>query len=620
MNKKVVGIVCVASALFALHGDMTIFADDGTQFSIDVSEATLQFTVPNSASIELSPTSSSAMFGSANVTVNVATNNATGYRILMTASTTDLVHGSMSNTVIPTLSSQASEVSFPANAWGYKVAGDVYAPVLTSNAPSSWIIENPTNGSNHVMTLAAKVDGAKPAGIYTNTLTFQAVANPNVPKDTVIFNGNGADSGSMESQVVWQDEQTKLNANSFSKNGYVFNGWNTYADGGGVGYGDEDSFVSVISASAKNVTLYAQWICNRSVNTCDGVPSVSGESGSGGYVAGRTLQRAFEEAYLYNHGNFDGHKGMYVPVKDNQGNILDYFEATEQSDYNGMASTDLRFAIQDASLLVDGDNVCNRTTVIGSEAYVLDLRDFTSYHIVKAADGRCWMQDNLALDPTISTVKAKINPDTTNASQVAINNYLTSSGNAPYTGWTTEAVSYETTTSFDDKPRIKVSYKDVVPVESDPLRDSARAGNWKVGVYYNFCAASVGTYCYGYGQGVDPNPDSLLDLENDICPAGWRLPTGGGFGTGSEFIGLVNAYPGIDINTTYYERLREALHIPLSGYYGYNMQFYLSQYADFWSATYKYVYSMYELHFTTSQVLSADSGRYSLISIRCIAK
>ena len=55
-------------------------------------------------------------------------------------------------------------------------------------------------------------------------------------------------------QTVPYGESATLNANSFTRTGYTFSGWNTNADGSGTAYGDGAS----ISPSS-NVTLYAQW-------------------------------------------------------------------------------------------------------------------------------------------------------------------------------------------------------------------------------------------------------------------------------------------------------------------------------------------------------------------------
>ena len=58
------------------------------------------------------------------------------------------------------------------------------------------------------------------------------------------------------------------------------------------------------------------------------------------------------------------------------------------------------------------------------------------------------------------------------------------------------------------------------------------AGSNKVGVYYNYCAASAGSYCYDESKGTG-------NASYDLCPAGWRMPTSGSSG---EYKALYTAY------------------------------------------------------------------------------
>ena len=160
-----------------------------------------------------------------------------------------------------------------------------------------------------------------------------------------------------------------------------------------------------------------------------------------------------------------------------------------------------------------------------NQPFVLtDSRDGTSYHVAKLENGKCWLLDNLALDPTDPTVAANMNETNTNASAAAISNYLNGGNPNNTTGWSSTPVA-DVDTDFSVggyiAPRINNASKDVLVTGYGP---AATDGQSKVGIYYNFCAASVGTYCYEENQGVDV-PDTLIDAPEDICPAGWRMPT-----------------------------------------------------------------------------------------------
>ena len=257
---------------------------------------------------------------------------------------------------------------------------------------------------------------------------------------------------------------------------------------------------------------------------------------------------------------------------------------------------------------------------------VVDARDNTIYHVGKMLDGRCWMQDNLALDPTQSSAQANLTPSTTNATQAAITNYLNGGNPDGNAGWATTAVSYETSSSVYNQPRINVDSKDIIPQGDDPLASTAQAEGWKVGVYYNYCAASIGTYCYAGGSGVDTDATSAIDVKNDICPANWRMPTGYSYDAttrpdGGEYQALYNAYPAISGGDSQYTRFRKAFRLPLSGLFYNGSPGGQGSYAYVWSSTFGVSYSMYNLNAITSDIgPQGYSYRYYGQSVRCVAK
>ncbi len=75
----------------------------------------------------------------------------------------------------------------------------------------------------------------------------------------VTFDGNGSTEnpveGETETVVASPGTELTLTKNAFTREGYLFNGWNTQADGSGTVYED----CSKLTADT-NVTLYAQWI------------------------------------------------------------------------------------------------------------------------------------------------------------------------------------------------------------------------------------------------------------------------------------------------------------------------------------------------------------------------
>ena len=81
---------------------------------------------------------------------------------------------------------------------------------------------------------------------------------------TVTFDANGG-SGTMEPmQLTYGGEWTALTANTFTRSGYGFNGWNTKADGSGTAYSDEGWVKNLTTETS--IVLYAQW--GKDIATC----------------------------------------------------------------------------------------------------------------------------------------------------------------------------------------------------------------------------------------------------------------------------------------------------------------------------------------------------------------
>ena len=406
------------------------------EFSIDVSAAALQLTVPENVNIVLQPTSSAAVFDSRNLTFNVATNNPTGYVVTMSVPQTAMPHSSLASITLPTLDSSTTEANFPANKWGYKTTGN-YTPVALTNTDPAWNGEGATNGTDHIVTLAAKVDGSQPAGIYTNTLTFNAVANPNLPKDTIVFNANDVNAtGSMTNQTVYQGSSITLNQNSFILDGYEFAGWNTESNGTGTSYANGGIYTPDVNIpTTKTVTLYAQW---------ESLPPVG------------SVNRAFLDEGKPKT-TIDGNK--YYSMQDMSAGICDLIDEEQRGQ-------------------------------------VLDSRDNTVYNIGKMADGNCWLLDNLKLDLTIAEVKSALDSTNTNASDESIG-YLLNGGGTSSDNYATKGITeWAYPQTQYDKPKTYVTGKNST-YSSDTL-EAARG--WQYGVLYNYCAASAGTYCFGSGE------------------------------------------------------------------------------------------------------------------------
>lgn len=93
---------------------------------------------------------------------------------------------------------------------------------------------------------------------YENGATVTLYAQWSANKYIVVFNANGG-TGKMEDQEMIYDKATALRANTFTRVGYRFNGWNTRADGTGTTYADKATVKNLAEKAESRVILYARW-------------------------------------------------------------------------------------------------------------------------------------------------------------------------------------------------------------------------------------------------------------------------------------------------------------------------------------------------------------------------
>lgn len=243
------------------------------------------------------------------------------------------------------------------------------------------------------------------------------------------------------------------------------------------------------------------------------------------------------------------------------------------------------------------------TKDVGDTFYLYDNRDNKVYLIGKLADNKYWMLENLALDPnTITTLLTSANTNMPasddpaySASFVAAFNDKSIIKNSDFSSYTV--------------PMINVASKNTKQQLAMLGDASATAEKTEpVGVYYNYCAATVGTYCYDSSSGVDV-ANTITDAPYDICPKGWRLPTGGASG---EFHALRNKYSN---NTDYVDALRT----PLSGTFVDSSAANQGDGGRFWSSTYYSASAVYRLEVSSTDVKPQSStSRYFGFSVRCV--
>lgn len=77
---------------------------------------------------------------------------------------------------------------------------------------------------------------------------------------TIIYDGNGATAGTMDTQTCMIDGFTfSLSKNAYTRENYTFTGWNTMSDGSGTFYRDEAKIYPLTETDQAEITLYAMW-------------------------------------------------------------------------------------------------------------------------------------------------------------------------------------------------------------------------------------------------------------------------------------------------------------------------------------------------------------------------
>ena len=229
----------------------------------------------------------------------------------------------------------------------------------------------------------------------------------------------------------------------------------------------------------------------------------------------------------------------------------------------------------------DLNNAVCGTIAIGQNGTTIDVRDNNTYMVAKLKDGHCWMLENLRLDPTNPTTASNMSEANTNAPAAAIYNFLNGGNSGNIDGWSSVAVAdvdgtYNDTFESDTtKPRINNASIDTLVTGYGPASVNGQA---KVGVYYNSCAATIGTYCYAYGNA----PSSFTNTSYSLCPANWRLPT-----TGSEKGEFYQLYSHYDttMDATDAASLQYNFSAALSGHYEYYYALNQNSWGDWLSST-----------------------------------
>ena len=584
--------------------------------------------------------------------------------------TTDGVNASIETLPASTPSTLGyDESTFVENKWGYRIANSSINPsLITTNyfpfASGSTILENTTSTNEDKATLsfASKINYNLPAGSYATELIMNATANPIVydieywdllgisSTDPTMKNDAGLTWNNPTSGTAKEASYTKIGTQASTTN-----------TGASITIDPKDlTSGSPITNPTRHTYTFAGWCLdttnptNRAVNN---TVTADQDSNNGNKVTAYHNPSTVCNGTIYQTGD-------YLPLTPNNTNNINLYAIWTPTTFE-QAGVNTNDTMQTMTAAKCEATTPNQFTTMTDSRNLDDINK--TYTIIKLMDGNCWMADNLDLNLNNASVRTALKGTdetgaNTNAPKAALN-ALRSGGGSDSNGyaqaqWANGAADWTTTNSLiyglvnrngRCDPAKNSSYQCLSPYQGTagsttdgnytydtvidnygtaPASGSSGVativydfgpGGYRIGTYYNYCAASAGSYCYSSSYAGNANATS------DICPKGWKIPSGqnetilGSYAYLRKRIGdTITTTPNSATNLL---SVQTMLSNPVSGSYNSGTAYSQGAQGNFWSSTYNRADVMYVLYIGGTIVSPSYAfHRYTGASIRCIAQ
>ena len=471
------------------------------------------------------------------------------------------------------------------------------------------------SAANSAYNLWVRAAGVNMTANNTSKLRGQTVRC--VAKDVIDITGNvhyegNGGTGTMADQTNVNFANAVASSNQFTRANYRFTGWNTSANGSGVAVsegGALDTAATTLHLSdGDTMTLYAMWQpIYRVVYAGNGA-----DAGSMASVTQEDVTSSFNliaSNYSKNGYGFAGwsadanagtkllnHESVTVYGPNQVVKLDNTF--TSNADANNQITLYAVWLLADTTDTMQSFSSTRCATMNPGEYLALrDERDNDVYAVSKLADGHCWMTENLRLNPSTTTFTA-------------------ANTNDPTANFVSEApLSQDSTTLCNTDSSACI---DQVLFNANNINRSLTAtpntnntSSWySYGIMYGWYTATAGNGDYAMPSG---------NVAGDICPAGWRLPTGG---TSGEFVGLVNAVGGSTDTAKNNNLLAFPNNFIYSGDYNYNISGGRGTYGRYWSATPNGQVKAFRLGVASTQGATPAGtwNKWDAFAVRCIVK
>ncbi|MBQ1373527.1 hypothetical protein IIY66_01850 [Candidatus Saccharibacteria bacterium] len=244
---------------------------------------------------------------------------------------------------------------------------------------------------------------------------------------------------------------------------------------------------------------------------------------------------------------------------------------------------------------------------VGDELQAIDQRDGKEYWVARLADGNIWMTQNL--DLSIEAGRTYTSADTDLANSTIGTTWTPTVSTTTTSSW---IGSYTAPQSYDPGNLYwngNVTTRDGTLSDRTTTDPSATSGgtHYHVGNYYNWTAAVAMNSSSGKNSG---------DMDQSICPAGWRLPTYSG---DKSYLNLKDAQgftSGIGGN------IQNAPTYFVYGGLWFGGSRYVDSSGDYWSSAVFIATSAYLLRFSAYGELHPQDNGYKQngYSLRCVAR
>ena len=467
-----------------------------------------------------------------------------------------------------------------------------------------------------VYNLWVRAAGVSMTGNNTSKLRGQTVRC--LARDTIDIVGNvryesNGGTGTMADQTDVNFATAVASSNQYTRANYRFAGWNTSANGSGVAVsegGALDTAATTLHLSdGDTMTLYAMWqpiyrvVYDGNGADAGSMASVTQENiqSNSNLVASNYSKNGYGFAgwsadanagiKLLNHESVTVYGPNQVVRLDNA--------FTSQADANNQITLYAVWLPADTTDTMQSFSSTRCATMsVGEYLALRDERDGNVYAVSKLADGHCWMTENLRLLPPAVT----FNTTNTNSPTAAF------ISEAPLSQDSNTLCKTDNSTCVD---QVLFNANDINRgLTASPSALDSSSSWYSYGVMYGWYTATAGNGDYAMSSG---------NVAGDICPAGWRLPTGGGSG---EFMSLTNAVGGANNMEKNNNLLAFPNNFIYSGDYNYDIGGGRGTYGRYWSATPNGRAKAYRLGVALSNWVTPDGSwnKWDAFAVRCILK